>query len=75
MSPGFRMPPASVVPNAETEEPEPGNPGVTNRVIRQTSFAARNFSIVTRPAFVGSSVEIAGSDTIDLDLQAAYRCL
>ena len=35
VSPGFRVPPASVVANAEALEPEPGNPGVSVRVINQ----------------------------------------
>ena len=35
VSPGFRVPPASVVANAEAFEPEPGNPGVQVRVINQ----------------------------------------
>ena len=35
ISPGFRVPPASAVANAEAFEPEPGNPGVQVRVINQ----------------------------------------
>ena len=70
VSPGFRMPPPSVVPRAETEEPEPGNPGVTIRVIRQALLP--ELSIVTRPAYVGSSVELRADAP---DLEAAYRCL
>ena len=70
ISPGFRMPPPSVVANAETEEPEPGNPGVTIRVIRQALLP--ELSIVTRPAYAGSSVELRADAP---DLEAALRCL
>ena len=70
ISPGFRMPPPSVVANAETEEPEPGNPSVTIRVIRQALLP--ELSVVTRPAYTGSSVEIRAGVP---DLEAAYRCL
>ena len=70
ISPGFRMPPPSVVANAETEEPEPGNPGVTIRVIRQALLP--ELSIVTRPAYTGSSVELRAGAA---DLELAYRCL
>ena len=39
VSPGFRVPPASVVANAETFEDEPGNPGVQVRVIHASRVA------------------------------------
>lgn len=35
ISPGFRVPPLTAVANSETFEPEPGNPAVRVRVIRQ----------------------------------------
>ena len=70
ISPGFRMPPASVVQNAETDEPEPGNPGVTIRVIRQALLP--ELSIVTRPAYAGSSVELRADA---LHLERYYRWL
>ena len=55
VSPGFRVPPAGVVANAEVLEPEPGNPAVQVRVIRQAVLA--ELSIVTRPAY--SQTDIA----------------
>ena len=70
VSPGFRMPPPSVVANAETEEPEPGNPGVTIRVIRQALLP--EISIVTRPSYSGSSVELRADAP---DLERFYRWL
>ena len=70
VSPGFRMPPPSVVANAETEEPEPGNPGVTIRVIRQALLP--ELSIVTRPSYSGSSVELRADAP---DLERYYRWL
>ena len=55
VSPGFRVPPRDVVPDAEGLEPEPGNPGVQVRVIRQAVLS--EISIVTRPAY--SETDIA----------------
>lgn len=57
ISPGFRVPPAAAVPNAETLVPEPGNPGVQVRVIREATLF--ELSIVTRPAYKATSVEEA----------------
>jgi HK97 family phage prohead protease len=56
ISPGFRVPPADVVPGAERLVPEPGNPGV---MIRQL-FALLLFelSIVTRPAYPDTEAEL-----------------
>ena len=58
ISPGFRVPPADVVPDAESLEPEPGNPGVFIRVIRAAVLF--ELSIVTRPAYTGTSIDIRG---------------
>ena len=54
VSPGFRVPPLDVVPGAETLEPEPGNPGVSIRVIREAVLT--ELSIVTRPAYPDTGV-------------------
>lgn len=56
ISPGFRVPPASVVPDAETFEPEPGNPGVQVRVIKQAVLY--ELSLVTRPVYSGTEVDV-----------------
>ena len=55
VSPGFRVPPRAAVANAETLEPEPGNPGVMIRRINQAVLA--EMSIVTRAAYTDSVIE------------------
>ena len=55
-SPGFRVPPQSAVPNAEELIPEPGNPGVQIRVIRQAVLY--ELSLVTRPAYPETIVDL-----------------
>lgn len=56
ISPTFRVPPASVVPNGEELIPEPGNPGVMIRQINQAMLP--ELSLVTRPSYKESSVEL-----------------
>ena len=56
LSPGFTVPPASAVPDAERLEPEPGNPGVQIRVIREAVL--REFSVVTAPAYADAGVAL-----------------
>jgi len=56
ISPGFQVPPARVVPNAETLEPEPGNEAVQVRVIRQAVL--HEISIVSRPAYGSTDVDL-----------------
>ena len=60
ISPGFRIPPRNVVPDAEEIIDEIGNPGVQIRVIKQAVL--HEMSIVTRPSY-GST---------DLDIRAVY---
>ena len=55
VSPGFRVPPPSVVRNAEILEPERGNPRVNIRRINQAVLL--EMSIVTRAAYPDTSVE------------------
>lgn len=56
LSPGFRVPPASAVPNAEELVPEPDNPGV---MIRQINHAVLfELSVVTRAAYRAARVEL-----------------
>ena len=55
VSPGFRVPPASAVANAETLVNEPGHPGVQIRQINQAVLS--EISIVTRPAYAETEVE------------------
>ena len=56
VSPGFRLPPNDVVPDAENFIPEPGNPGVEIRVINQAVLF--ELSLVHRPAYTETSVEL-----------------
>ena len=51
VSPGFRVPP---IPNAQRFLPEPGNPGVQVREIREAVLY--ELSLVTRPAYPSASV-------------------
>ena len=56
LSPGFAVPPPSVVADAERLIPEPGNPGVSIRSIR--AAVLREMSIVTNAAYQESAVEL-----------------
>ena len=60
LSPGFTVPPASAVPDAEVFLPEPGNPGVQIRVIR--AAVLREFSVVTAPAYPDAAVDLRADD-------------
>ncbi len=61
ISPGFRVPPATAVANAEGVEPEPGNPAVQVRVIRQAVL--HELSIVTRPAYPDTEAAVRAMQT------------
>ena len=56
ISPGFRVPPRSVVPDGERLEAEPGNPAVQVRVIQNAVLA--ELSIVTRPAYSDTDIDV-----------------
>ncbi|MCY4002500.1 MAG: HK97 family phage prohead protease [Rhodospirillales bacterium] len=56
VSPGFAVPPASAVANAEELVEEPGNPGVQVRQINQAVLY--ELSLVTRPAYCESEVDL-----------------
>ena len=60
ISPGFMIPPRSVVANAERLEPEPGNPDVQVRVINQAILY--ELSIVARPAYSSTSIDLRAED-------------
>ena len=60
LSPGFTVPPASVVPGAERLDPEPGNPGVTIRTI--SAAVLHELSLVTRAAYRTSAVGIRSAE-------------
>ena len=76
VSPGFRVPPASAVPNAEELVPEPGNPGVLIRRINQAVLF--ELSLVTRPAYGDTEVELRtgeGVSKMDRGTERLYRWL
>ena len=60
LSPGFRVPPRSVVSDAETLIPEPGNPTVSIRQINHAML--REFSIVTSGAYLDAAVDLRSED-------------
>ena len=62
LSPGFRVPPRSVVPGAEFEEAEAGNPGVFIRNIVQAMLG--EMSVVARPTYTDTFLDLRH----DLDL-------
>ena len=61
LSPGFRVPPRAVIPDAESLIPEQGNPGVSIRLIR--AAVLREFSVVTNPAYEDAFVDLRAEDT------------
>ena len=60
VSPGFRVPPSTAVANAETFEPDPGNPGVRVRVINQAVL--HELSTVTRPAYSDTDIAVRADE-------------
>ena len=62
LSPGFRVPPRGVVPNAESLQPEPGNPGVMIRNINDAVL--REMSVVTSGAYLDALVEIRSANVV-----------
>ena len=75
LSPGFRVPPVSAVPNAERLIPEPGNPGVQIR--RISDAVLREFSIVTAGIYDDALVELRAEDLAVVTFQpwSVYRWL
>ena len=63
VSPGFKVPPADVVQDAEVLEDEPGNPGVQIRRIRAAVLF--ELSLVTRPAYPNTEVDIRQFQQVD----------
>lgn len=56
VSPGFKVPPKDVVPDAEKLVPEPGNPSVMIRTLAQ--LVLFELSLVTRPAYQDAEAEL-----------------
>ena len=75
ISPGFRIPPKGVVPNAEEFLPEPGNPSVQIRVVNEGVMP--EVSIVSRPVYP-SAVDLRDEEHADADIflpRSIYRWL
>ena len=70
ISPGFKIPPAGVVPNAETLIEEANNPGVFIRQIHQAVLV--EMSLVSRPAYPDTTIE---TRSLDLDTFALMRLI
>ena len=62
LSPGFRVPPKGVVPNAESLTPEPGNPSVMIRNINDAVL--REMSVVTSGAYTAAAVEMRSANAV-----------
>ena len=71
VSPGFRVPPASVVANAEELISEPGNPGVQIRQVNQAVLY--EISIVSRPAYAETVVEAREDESTATPTRARHR--
>ena len=78
ISPGFRVPPLSVVPKAEELLPEPGNTGVLVRTVNEAVLY--ELSLVTRPGYSGTEIDIRQAEggvsrTDSPNLERYYRWL
>ena len=62
ISPGFRVPPRSVVPDGERLEPEIGNAAIQVRVIENAVLS--ELSIVTRPAYTETDVDVRALEAL-----------
>ena len=71
ISPGYKVPPRNVVPNAETTVPEPGNPGVDIRVVNQAVLY--EVSVVSRPVYGSTDVDLRAEDCGGLVVPARPR--
>ena len=73
LSPGFRVPPKGVVPNAESLTPEPGNPSVMIRNIHDAML--REMSVVTSGAYLEALVEMRSANVAILMPWSIYQWL
>ena len=78
ISPGFRVPPTSVVSNAEELLPEAGNSGVLVRTVNEAVLY--ELSLVTRPGYTGTEIDVrqaeGGVSKMDSpNLERYYRWL
>ena len=74
VSPGFRVPPSSAVRGAQELIPEPGNPGVSIRIIHEAILY--ELSLVSRPAYPDTVIDIRADELKgEIDLESLYRLL
>ena len=73
VSPGFRVPPSTAVPNAEELVPEPGNPGVMIRKINHAVL--REVSLVTAAAYEGTEIDVRGESATVAEPMPGRRML
>ena len=75
LSPGFRVPPVSAVPNAERLIPEPGNPAVQIRLVNDAVL--REFSVVTAGIYDDAVVELRAEDlaVVTFNPRSVYQWL
>ena len=73
ISPGFRVPPKNIAPNAERLIPEPGNPDVLIRELSDVLLP--ELSIVTRAAYPETGVSIRSENMDGPDLRRFYLWL
>jgi uncharacterized protein len=73
ISPGFRVPPKDVVPQAERLVPEPGNPKVFIRTLAK--LVLYELSLVTRPAYEASTAELRALNRFHVSHATAKRFL
>ena len=71
ISPGYRVPPATVVRDAERLVPEPGNPAVMIRQINQAVLS--EISLVTRPAYRETDIDLRADEHLDPDRIRRWR--
>ena len=71
VSPGFRVPPRDVVPDAEELVEEEGNPGVFVRVLRHLRLY--ELSLVTLAAYRESLAELRRADLADAERRVEAR--
>ena len=62
ISPGFRVPPLSVRPNAERLVPEPGNPSVQIREVNEAVLI--ELSVVARPSYPDTTLDLRDDELL-----------
>lgn len=71
ISPGFRVPPLSAVPNAERLVPEPGNPSVQIREVNEAVLI--ELSVVARPSYTDTTLDLRDDELTGSPAEIAER--